>query len=195
SSHGPTPVWLTVHVIAKGTLITPVERFQVDDGGIGIPLADRPDGKRGETFLPYRLDDLLALIGLDPAGETDTLDTGVVLIQPQATDVAPPVLPGDLLGGGKQSGPASQHLMVGFQPLMQGLLNSAGLEFEPPFGNLAGIFAGVLPQPAGQRQAQQEACQYGVNRLALDEFLLNSGFAGQFAQEVQRFTVPLPVVL
>src|SRR5690606_37021405 len=91
-------------------------------------------------------------------------------------------------------GPAAQHLMVGFQPLLQGLHDPEGLEFEAPFGNLAGIFASVLPQPASQRQAQQEARQYGVNRLALDEFLLDSGFAGQFAEAIQRCNARLPAV-
>src|SRR5690606_27628236 len=91
--HGPAADGFSVHVIAKCALVAPVERLQIQNGGIGLQIALWLDGVVRETLLAHGSDDLLPFFRLDPTGEAKPSDAGVILLKLQAGIIVTPFFP------------------------------------------------------------------------------------------------------
>lgn len=111
--HRFPPHRLGIHVVAKGTLVTPVERFQIDDRGIGLARARRTDGVGRKALAAHARHMLGHLACIDALGETDPLDARETLFQAQAGDIGLEFAPIHLVAGREQPDHTAQCLFVG----------------------------------------------------------------------------------
>ena len=161
--HGRLAHRFREHVVAEGALVAPVEGFQVDDGGIGRPLALGAQAIVRKALGLDLADMLLDLAGGDPLGEAHPLDAGIIRVQFEDVDIAPPFVPADVEGGVEEADGAPQQLLV----IVQAAEDPLGDLLDPVLvpGQGPRLEPGVVEPPEearhGQGQAQHQIGQGG----------------------------------
>src|SRR5690606_36803390 len=89
--HGLMPYGFAIHVITKGTLVAPVEGFQIQNTGIAVALTFRPEGKVVKAVLAHLADELISFFRPQPLGKTYTLNARIVLLKLYAGDTVVPL--------------------------------------------------------------------------------------------------------
>ena len=102
-----------------------VERLDVEDHRVLVTLARRLDREFGVTLGTNLSDQSVALVTDKAPGKAESLDAGVVLLQPQARDISLPFLTLDRDGRRNQACPPTQYLFVPRPPLGDALIACA----------------------------------------------------------------------
>ena len=128
--HRGPPGRLGEGVGPEGAEVRPREGLDVEDGRVLVAGPLRANAVVGKPFFP---DGPLVRgepSGRDPEKEGGGLELVVGLPGMDRADVAPELLPGDLVGCREEPGRAAQDLVVGLEPLRDLGLDAAGVDLE-----------------------------------------------------------------
>jgi hypothetical protein len=113
--HGLVTGRFREHVIAERTLVSPVERLKIDDGGVFLPLSCGVNAIIREALGTDAGGVLCQLLRPDALRVADALNPRIPLAKLQVRNIFTELCAGDALAGLKQAACAVQGIFVDHQ--------------------------------------------------------------------------------